>query len=163
MRSILLVLVLYFMLVGGFCQPLTLVQKDLFVSRHNYWRAMTGAPDLIWSDELEAEAQKYADLLAFRCNVLKHSRNDDYGENLYWGNRNSPVEIVDLWAGERIYYHREKITARGAEKYGHYTQVIWPGTTEVGCAFARCSNSYYYFCVCKYNPAGNYIGQKAVK
>lgn len=163
MRSILLVLLFYLSLMEVFSQPLTLEQKDLFISRHNYWRNMTGAADLIWSDELAAEAQKYADFLAFRCNVLKHSNNDDYGENLYWGNRINPVEVIDLWAGERIYYRREKITARGAEKYGHYTQIIWPLTTEVGCAFSQCSNGYYHFCVCKYNPAGNYIGQKAVK
>jgi uncharacterized protein YkwD len=138
-------------------------QKQAFIDRHNYWRAKTGASAMRWSDTLEAAAQKYADFLAVKCNVLKHSHDDDYGENLYWGNRNDPTEIVDLFAGERVYYHREKITERGVHKYGHYTQMIWPQTTEVGCAFARCGNGLYYFCVCKYNPFGNIIGEKAVK
>jgi pathogenesis-related protein 1 len=163
MKTLFLSFLINIFILQGSGQQLTTKQKQAFLDRHNYWRARTGAPAMRWSDTLAAAAKKYADFLAIKCDVLKHSNNDDYGENLYWGNRNDPNEIIDLFAAERGYYHGDKITERGARKYGHYTQLIWPRTTEVGCAFARCGNGFYYFCVCKYNPVGNIIGEKAVK
>ena len=47
----------------------------------------------------------------------------------------------------------------------HFTQVVWKGTTQVGCAVATCNNIFpakygpakYY--VCEYYPQGNIIGQ----
>ena len=163
MRTLFLSIIITCSLLRLSAQSLTDEQRQAFLDRHNYWRTKTGAPELKWSQTLEEAAQKYADYLAIRCNVLRHSKNDDYGENLYWGNRTDPGEIVDLFAGERVYYHGDKITERGIRKYGHYTQVIWPQTTEVGCAFAICPKNFYYFCVCKYNPMGNIFGQKAVR
>jgi len=40
---------------------------------------------------------------------------------------------------------------------GHYTQVIWKNTTEVGCGVARSNQGEIW--VCNYNPPGNYQGQ----
>lgn len=41
---------------------------------------------------------------------------------------------------------------------GHYTQVIWRGTREVGCAVARGGSND--FLVCRYWPAGNVYNQR---
>ena len=43
------------------------------------------------------------------------------------------------------------------EKVGHYTQMVWPTTTRVGCAIA--SNATSDYLVCRYSPAGNVIGR----
>jgi hypothetical protein len=43
---------------------------------------------------------------------------------------------------------------------GHYTQIIWRNTTEVGCGMATCSNGSEIW-VCNYNPPGNYLRQNA--
>ena len=40
---------------------------------------------------------------------------------------------------------------------GHYTQVVWRNTREVGCAVAR--NGSDDFLVCRYWPSGNWMGQ----
>jgi len=44
---------------------------------------------------------------------------------------------------------------------GHYTQIIWEGTTKVGCAYADCNKNSYAkkmtHLVCRYDPPGNLI------
>jgi hypothetical protein len=44
---------------------------------------------------------------------------------------------------------------------GHFTQVIWKGTTKLGVGFAAIQDgaSLYYAFVCNYHPTGNVIGQ----
>ena len=50
---------------------------------------------------------------------------------------------------------------------GHFTQMVWKGTKEVGCATNTCSflaglsdpNIPYVFTVCNYAPPGNYQGE----
>jgi hypothetical protein len=40
---------------------------------------------------------------------------------------------------------------------GHYTQMIWRGTTRIGCALA--SSRRWDVLVCRYGPPGNFIGE----
>ena len=43
------------------------------------------------------------------------------------------------------------------EKVGHYTQMVWPTTTRVGCAIA--SNAANDYLDCRYSPGGIFIGR----
>ena len=38
---------------------------------------------------------------------------------------------------------------------GHFTQIVWRGTREVGCAVANCSGKALW--VCRYLPQGNIV------
>jgi len=44
---------------------------------------------------------------------------------------------------------------------GHYTQVVWAKSYEVGCGMASGQNGGFYdtYIVCNYRPQGNFIGQ----
>lgn len=43
---------------------------------------------------------------------------------------------------------------------GHFTQVIWTGSTKVGCGqAASLGKKGGVYTVCNYDPPGNYIGQ----
>ncbi|KAF8888246.1 CAP domain-containing protein [Infundibulicybe gibba] len=47
---------------------------------------------------------------------------------------------------------------------GHFTQVVWKGTTQVACAVANCGAGTIFsqasgYVVCRYSPPGNVIGQ----
>jgi hypothetical protein len=41
---------------------------------------------------------------------------------------------------------------------GHYSQMIWPTTTRIGCAIA--SGPRVDVLVCRYAPAGNFDGRR---
>jgi len=139
---------------------------DEFVKRHNYWRAELGIEGVTWSPELEKYAQAWANELARNgCEMQHRPRSGKwkqiYGENIYWtsGMNPSPAEVVDAWASEKEDFDHSTQTCRGDwSKCGHYTQVIWQKTKQVGCASARCGQQTIW--VCNYNPAGNYSGEK---
>lgn len=132
--------------------------------RHNFWRAKLGIAPLTWSNELAQYAQKWADKLAAQGCDLVHS-GGKYGENIYWYSDkvDNPKQAVDAWASEQKFYDHDRQVCRGSwDKCGHYTQLIWENTTQVGCAKATCENGAEIW-VCSYNPPGNWQGQKAYK
>lgn len=53
------------------------------------------------------------------------------------------------------------------DAWGHFSQIVWKGTKQVGCATVVCPSlqnaggSNVPFTVCNYLPAGNYDGQYA--
>ena len=137
------------------------------LEEHNSARAELGIPALHWSRELEREAADWAADLA-RNGVLQHAdvqRRHGAGENLWAGSSGyyDAHEMVGLFVEERRNYrHRAfpdvSISGNWAD-VGHYTQIVWRDTQQVGCALARGDREE--FLVCRYWPAGNYMGQFA--
>ncbi len=150
-----------FSVISLFAQAqLTADMKTSLIDRHNYYRQIQNAPNVTWSDDLAADAQVWADKIAKKDQLI-HS-DMQWGENIYWSSDYStPQHVVDVWASEQKYYNGEKITNQNYSLFGHYTQVIWAETTQIGCAYAISRKGGYYW-VCEYNPAGNYIGEKPV-
>jgi pathogenesis-related protein 1 len=135
------------------------------VSQHNLWRTKVGVGPLEWSEELASYAQVWADQLAERgCEMQHRPRSGEftqkYGENIYWcsGMKATPQAVVDSWASELADFNTKKLECNKGKVCGHYTQVVWSSTREVGCAMARCGNQEIW--VCNYNPPGNWVGQK---
>lgn len=136
-------------------------QKEKILNQHNYYRQLQGAPDLVWSVELQNAAQQWVDYIA-KKDIMAHSKME-YGENIYMSTVEVSAEIpVDRWASEEQYYNGEVISYQNYSLFGHYTQLIWAKTTEVGCAYAISKTGKYYW-VCEYSPTGNYIGEKPVE
>lgn len=127
------------------------------VSAHNAVRAGVGTPPLTWSDSLAALAQNFANRL-LASGGFAPSHNPDYGENLFdiTGAAASSAEVVKAWAGEARDYDYSSNTCRA--RCGHYTQVVWSGTKQVGCGVARGGGREVW--VCNYNPPGNWAGQR---
>ncbi len=138
------------------------INKNDVLAEHNKYRKEVGVPSLKWSDSLATSAQKWANQLASR-NTMQHS-SGKYGENLWAGTkgRYSQTQMVDSWGSEKKYFIANRAfpnTCNGGwQKCGHYTQMIWKNTTEVGCGIARGARMDYF--VCQYNPPGNFQGQK---
>lgn len=129
-------------------------------ARHNAWRARVGAPPLHWSNALAGVAQNWANHLATTGCRLRHSGGDRYGENLYWsrGRQRTAAEVVDSWADERRDYDLRRFRCRSGAVCGHWTQIIWADTQEVGCGVARCPGQQEVW-VCNYAPPGNWVGR----
>lgn len=136
-----------------------------FLTAHNLARTDAGVPLLVWSDRLERDAMEWAEHLAAR-NLYEHAsydRRKGQGENLWRGTRGrwSPWEMVGFFVDEKRHFRAGKFpdvsrTGRWND-VGHYTQIIWPETREVGCAIARTRSDEVL--VCRYWPAGNVWGQ----
>jgi len=129
-----------------------------FLVGHNKYRSEVGIDDIAWSDELAISATEWAEELASSC-AFQHS-NGNYGENLWKGTSNafSITDVVDSWGGEKQHYNYENNSCVDEEVCGHYTQIVWDATTEVGCGMATCDG--YDVWVCQYVPQGNIVGQK---
>jgi uncharacterized protein YkwD len=133
------------------------VSAQTMLADHNQWRRDAGVPELAWSDSLAQSAQAWADHLAESCE-MRHSQERDYGENLAWaaGRRLSPDRVVGLWGHEKKHYDLKNNRCAERQICGHYTQMVWADTREVGCGRAICGGAEVW--VCHYYPEGNIPG-----
>ena len=134
---------------------------------HNRERATLGVGPLRWNPALAQSAQRWADHLA-ETGAFEHApepaRNPE-GENLWAGTKGYyPLEArVDAWIREKRNFKpgtfpNNSVTGQVAD-VGHYTQLMWRDTHEVGCAQATGSREDVL--VCRYASAGNYVGEQA--
>ena len=124
---------------------------------HNAVRARVGAAPLTWSDRLAERAQDWADTLSARKQFV-HRPNSTYGENLFTitGAAVSSAQVVNAWAAESRDYDYSSNRCHGV--CGHYTQIVWRDTKQVGCAVARGGGREVW--VCNYDPPGNWVGKR---
>jgi len=130
----------------------------------NAARQELGLAPLVWNGRLAAEARQWAGHLA-DTGGFAHGigTGSGQGENLWKGTRGaySPEEMADAWIGEKRYFRPGRFpdvsTTGDWKKVGHYSQIIWRQTNEVGCAIASSSDSDIL--VCRYANPGNVIGQ----
>ncbi len=158
-----LVTLVTFIPIFSFAQKAKVVSKQEqkeVIWRHNYWRKLAdpSIPKMKWSKTLASAARIWANELAKDCE-MRHSTSK-YGENIFWGSISFNAKaVVDAWAEERHDYNYETNKCKEGAQCGHYTQIVWRKTTEVGCAKVRCGTGNEIW-VCMYNPAGNYVGEK---
>jgi hypothetical protein len=137
--------------------------ENQLLAAHNSERARFGSPSLVWDKALAGDAAKWADYMA-KTDSFEHATGNNDGENLWMGDSGAyePAEMVGLWVSESKLFKPGTFPAvsRSADwtDVGHYTQLIWPSTTKVGCALSRGNGNDYL--VCRYDPAGNVFGSK---
>ncbi|GAC1576756.1 MAG: hypothetical protein NVS3B5_08490 [Sphingomicrobium sp.] len=136
------------------------------LAAHNAQRAAVGAPPLQWDETLAAHAASYGPSLAALGQLVHSPRESRPGEreNLAagWHGTMSPEQLVDLWTRERqllvpgsYLFPATSRTGRW-EDIAHYTQMVWPTTTRVGCAIYAADWDYL---ICRYSPPGNKDGK----
>lgn len=110
--------------------------------------------------------------LTYAC---RHQGKGGYGQNIDAAGYSNPVPdwseaavvayaITDGWYYGEVnnfspYYGQPSPSMSGPE-YLHFTQVVWKGSSTVGCAAQYCpygtvlGGSYGWFTVCNYGPEG---------
>jgi hypothetical protein len=85
----------------------------------------------------------------------------------------SPAEAVAGWMAEGKCYTPGKfattdrcdkacVAKLGSTGCGHYTQVVWRTTRELGCSYSSCKRDGFLveYWVCNYSPPGNVRGRE---
>jgi len=131
---------------------------------------------MVWNASLANAAQSWSD----KC-VFEHSAQNDRnaGENLYAGATSEPdpvsvssavIEGVNDWWGELDNWPCNNVftsTSNSAGDVGHFTQLAWANTWQVGCGYTACGGAMEfgpdftndYFLVCRFLDQGNIKNQ----
>ncbi len=139
--------------------------RNAVLAASNGARARFGVSPMSWSEELAGEAGAHARYMA-ATGIYGHDqtpgRRKKQGENLWRGPKgvfSYDVMIGTMVAEERVFRPGTfpHVSATGEwHDVAHYTQIVWPSTTHVGCAVASSATTDYF--VCRYSPTGNKDG-----
>ena len=150
---------------------------ERLLAAHNYERALVGHAPLQWDAQLAAAAASYGPTLASLRRLVHSPRQSRPGqrENLAMASHGSlrPEELVGLWSREKFFLQPGHSGPACPSQYGcmvfpagsrtgrwedvaHYTQMVWPTTTRVGCAIFSADMDHL---ICRYSPPGNIDGK----
>ncbi|WVN85088.1 uncharacterized protein L203_100230 [Cryptococcus depauperatus CBS 7841] len=131
--------------------------EQTMIDMHNKARAEHNAGEVTW----DAKLAEYAANAASSC-VFEHT-GGPYGENLAAGAGGdyNAASGFNAWYDEASEYDPQNPV------YSHFTQVVWKGSTTIGCALHTCAGNTIFkgsdmdaeYLVCEYYPPGNVIGQ----
>jgi Cysteine-rich secretory protein family len=77
--------------------------------------------------------------------------------------------ITDMWYNSEVnaflpsYYGESTPDTSNFDAWGHFSQIVWAGSTTIGCASVFCPSPAIFngfdawFTVCNYGPAGKII------
>lgn len=140
--------------------------EERLLAAQNRERLPLGVAPLRWDPELARSAQAWADRLAATGAFAHapHDGDDPQGENLWAGTRGrfTLEAMVDAWAREKRdfkpgVFPDNSVTGQVGD-VGHYTQLMWRDTRQVGCALATGAREDVL--VCRYSSAGNWVGER---
>jgi len=146
---------------------------------HNQARSKVCLSGLEWDDAAASVAQKYLDNNGGQC-PSDHSsqslRDSSYknfggicsnpsfpycstamlGENIASGSIGyySAADLVNLWVEEKSLFSCGTLPSFQYDS-GHYSQIVWKGTTKVGCGIRDCPDGFTTL-LCNYYPPGNF-------
>ncbi|NXT50246.1 CRIS2 protein, partial [Pluvianellus socialis] len=144
-------------------------QQKLIIDKHNALRraVQPTASNMLkmeWYPPAAENAQKWAN----QC-TLSHSpanlrtTTTQCGENLFMSTAPfSWSDAIQAWYNEEKDFEYGIGAKIESAVIGHYTQLIWYNSHQVGCAVAYCPGKQFnYFYVCQYCPPGNNVMQIA--
>ncbi|XP_052737388.1 uncharacterized protein LOC112043280 isoform X1 [Bicyclus anynana] len=139
--------------------------EDEFLQAHNEYRAKHKVPPLELNKKLCKYAEEWAKAIAKKAKV-EHRDQNEYGENIFYAWSSDPNFTLTGRAPVDKWYSEIKCHAFGKEPNnlgsGHFTQVVWEDSKEVGVGVARTKEGQVYV-VANYYPPGNIIGSFASK
>ena len=145
--------------------------QNAVLYHHNFHRQNHGSVALVW----DATCAQNALIAAQRCNWSHYiPPGVAEGQNIYANNypgQNVTSAITETWYKNEFPpmgpYWGKEVPSSVFSSVGHLTQMVWKGTTKVGCVSYDCGTkmimpngkAYPHFTVCNYSPPGNVQGQ----
>ncbi|CAG0891717.1 unnamed protein product [Cyprideis torosa] len=151
-------------------QSLTISETDKFFANevlgaHNKYRERHGSPPMIINETMCKWSLSYAKYLA-ENEIMVHRENNPYGQNIFYSWSSNPNDEVTGCACVRHWYDEvREYECYGMEpvlenisRVGHFTQVVWKDTKEIGVGRAKSKQGAWYVVV-DYDPKGNWINE----
>jgi len=129
---------------------LTDAEVAVILAGHNKQRQKYHTPPLVWNCSLGAQAAAWA-----KKGTPGHS-GTDLGENIFVSSASGEKvdKAVDRWEDEEHNWNNKKAECDAGKVCTHFTQMVWRGTTKIGCAINRnVSGQWKVLLVCNYDPA----------
>lgn len=145
------------------------VLRSTAMSKHNTYRAKHHSPNITIDESLNDSAQTWAENLASK-GVFEHSQSDN-GENLYVSYTTATSIPADTLADKAVTSWYNEVSSYDydnpghSDTTGHFTQVVWKSSTQLGCGAARGIKTMNgtkfnaFYVVCQYSPGGNVTDQ----
>ena len=113
------------------------------------------------------QAQEWSEY-NLKLGKMKHSTSEErgnQGENLamMWDSSKDYTKEWDTtptqrWYDEiQFYDYNTPEFPENFQEVGHFTQVVWKGSKQLGCGHA--TDGWMVFTTCRYDPPGNYYGE----
>jgi pathogenesis-related protein 1 len=156
---------------GGVGEPaelagITLAHNEVRAAVDTSSLAAGPLPPMVWDPDLAAHAQAWADMCIDNDgNGLVDHSSSSYrqnaagyayiGENIFGSSVAMPTaqQAVTAWASEKANF---TYPTGCSGVCGHYTQVVWRESVNLGCAIKTCNNLQFKGTIlCEYGPGGN--------
>ncbi|MCJ1391481.1 hypothetical protein MMC18_004345 [Xylographa bjoerkii] len=140
------------------------------LQHHNVHRANHSAEALVYNQTLASWAQAKAESCVWDESMPPGASGVgmNIAQGTYLGAGNLSAVISDMWYNGEVtefpgYGIADlDVTSPGFQDWGHFSQVVWKGTSAVGCGTSPCgagtSIGSGYFVACIYYAPGNYVG-----
>ncbi|NWV55460.1 PI16 inhibitor, partial [Daphoenositta chrysoptera] len=140
-------------------------EKEIILDEHNKYRSEVNPParammKMTWDKDLEVIAQEHAK----KC--IWDQNGGPGRENLFATASTLDVKLAfEEWKGQRKFYDFTTNECAEGQTCDDYTQVVWAGTTRIGCGKSFCKNIHgintenMHLLVCSYFPPGNMKGK----
>ncbi|XP_056639135.1 venom allergen 5.02-like [Diorhabda sublineata] len=158
------------------------IDRNNITNLHNFYRSKVATGNekrkkqpsaanmnaVTYNTELEHVAQCWANACTFAHDHCRRIKNYKYvGQNvaiLYTTASSVDVKaviagMVKDWYDEVAYFNPAGVNYFAPSSAGHYTQMVWANTKEIGCGMTYYRKGWnHYLLVCNYGPGGNIIG-----
>ncbi|CAF1165095.1 unnamed protein product [Rotaria sp. Silwood1] len=126
--------------------------------QHNYYRQLHCIDAMVLNSTISKIAQTYANYLAAN-NLFQHSGTSGLGENLWAIWSSGAIRSVNGSSPTNSWYSEISSYNFGSPGFssstGHFTQVIWKGSKQLGIGIAFTSDNRTAYVVANYYPPGN--------
>ncbi|XP_062220936.1 pathogenesis-related protein PRB1-3-like [Phragmites australis] len=123
-----------------------------------HFRALHFLRPLKWSDALADRAAQWAEQYKGDCAAASPAAGVNVFRG-YAGGSWQPSDAVAAWAEEKDNYDYGSDSCVVGKECGHYRQLVWRDSTQLGCASVDCASGETLM-TCHYEPQGNLMGQK---